>query len=164
MIIKEILNRRAVRSYKADPVPEEYITEIIKAGQFAPTAKNNRAVEFVVVREQKIKEEIFAICGQEFVKEANVLIIPASDTEKSVLPVQDLAVASENMFLQAAALNLGSVWKNLSPEWSEAIKKLLGIPERYKVVNIVPFGFPKENPAPHQEGDFDEKKIHKDKW
>lgn len=164
MITKEIKNRRSIRSYKADSVPEEYITEVIKAGQFAPTAKNNKAVEFVVVREQKTKEEIFAVCGQEFVKEAQVLIIPTSDTEKSVLPVQDLAVASENMFLQATALGLGSVWKNLSQEWSETVKKIIGIPERYKVINIIPLGFPQEPPAPHSDGDFDDKKIHREKW
>lgn len=166
MIIKEILNRRSVREYKNKAVPEKYITEIIKAGQFAPTARHNQAVEFIVVKNQKIKDEIFEIVGQEFVKTAQVLIIPVTDTAKTNCPVQDLSVASENMFLQATALGLGTVWKALKPEFNEEekIKKLLGIPTRYKTINIVPVGYPKEKPAPHTDKDFVEEKIHQEKW
>ncbi len=164
MIIKEILNRRSVREYKPEAIPREYIVEIIKAGQFAPTASNNRAVEFIVIKNQKTKDDIFEIVGQEFIKEAPVLIVPTIDTEKSVLPVQDLSVASENMFLQAAALKLGTVWKNIRPEWTEKIKKLLKIPEQYTIINIIPVGYPKETPEPHRDRDFVDKKIHKEKW
>ena len=164
MVIKEILNRRSIREYKKDEVPEEYIIEIIKAGQFAPTARHNQAVEFVVVENQEIKDKIFEIVGQEFVKEAKVLIIPASDTTKSDFAIQDLSVASENMFLQAAALGLGTVWKNLQAEKEDKIKNLLGIPEQYKAINIIPVGYPKEKLEPHTDKDFDEKKIHKERW
>lgn len=113
MVIKEILNRRSVRKYKFKAVSQEYIIEIIKAGQFAPTASNNQAIEFVVIEEQETKNNIFEIVGQEYVKEAPVLIIPVSDATKTNCPIQDLSVASENMFLQATALGLGTVWKGL---------------------------------------------------
>ncbi len=166
MILKEILNRRSVRKYKPDPVPQESIIEIIKAGQFAPTARNNKAVEFVVIKNQEMKERIFAIVGQEFVKEAKVLIIPATDGEKTNCPVQDLSVASENMFLQATALGLGTVWKALKAEFDQEtkIKEMLGIPERYRVINIIPVGFPAENPEPYSDKDFSLEKIHEEKW
>lgn len=134
MIIKEILNRRSAREYKPKAVSQEYIIEIIKAGQFAPTASNNRAVEFIVIEKQETKNNIFEIIGQEFVKEAPVLIVPVSNTAETNCPIQDLSVASENMFLQATALGLGTVWKNLQPEGSEKIKKILGIPEQYMVM------------------------------
>lgn len=168
MVIKEILNRRAVRNYKQDPIPQEYITEIIKAGQFAPTARNNRAVEFVVVREQETKNKIFdAMSGespQPFIKEAPVLIIPASDTSKSGLSIQDLSNASENMFLQARALGLGTVWKHLEEDWVRGVKKVLGIPEQYMIINIIPVGYPKEEMPPHTDADFSAERIHEEKW
>jgi len=164
MIIKEISNRRSVREYKPDDVTDELIIEIIKAGQFAPTAKNNQAVEFVVVRKQETKEKIFEIVGQEYVKQAPVLIIPVIDETKSILPVQDLSVASENMFLQAAALGLGTVWKNLRPEWEKGVKKLLAVPEQFRAVNIIPVGYPKNKIEPHTDADFNDKKIHREKW
>jgi nitroreductase len=166
MIIKEISNRRAVREYKPDLVSDKDIAEIIKAGQFAPTARNNKAVDFVVVKDQKIKEDIFAITGQEFVKNAPVLIIPVSDTTKTICSVQDLSVVSENMFLQAAALGLGTVWKNLKEELNEAekIKSILGIPSQYMPINIVPVGYPKNQPESHKDSEFDEKRIHLGLW
>jgi nitroreductase len=153
-----------VREYKPEAVSEEHIIEIIKAGQFSPTARHNQAVEFVVVENQKTKDNIFEIVGQEFVKEAPVLIVPVSDTTKSDFAIQDLSVASENMFLQATALGLGTVWKNLPTEKEDKIKDLLGIPEQYKVINIIPIGYPKERPEPHTDKDFDKKKIHKEQW
>jgi len=166
MIIKEILNRRSVREYEEKDVSEEDIIEIIKAGQFAPTASNNQAVEFIVLRDQQTKEKIFEIVGQEFIKEAAILIIPVSDTTQTNCPVQDLSVASENMFLQATALGLGTVWKALKEENAEEkkIKKLLGIPEQYMAINIIPVGYPKEKPIPHPDKDFKAKKIHHEKW
>jgi nitroreductase len=48
MIVKEILNRRATSEYKPDSVSDEQIIEIIKAWQFAPTARDNQAVEVVI--------------------------------------------------------------------------------------------------------------------
>jgi len=77
-----------------------------------------------------------------------------------------ISVASENMFLQATALGLGTVWKALKHEFAEAekIKKLLGIPEQYTVVNIIPVGYPEEKPKPYQDEDFDDKKIHQERW
>jgi nitroreductase len=164
MVIKEILNRRAVREFQNKEVPDELIKEVIKAGQFAPTGRNNKAVEFVVVKDLATKEKIFAICGQEFVRTAPVLIIPATDETKTGLPAQDLSVATENIFVQAAAFGLGTVWKNLQPDWAQSVKKLLQIPENFKIINLIPLGYPAKEPVPHYEEEFSEKKIHKEKW
>jgi len=164
MIIKEILNRRSVREYKSEAVPVKDILEIIKAGQFAPTGRDNRAIEFIIIQNQETKNSIFEIVGQDFVKEAPVLIIPVSDTTESILSVQDLSVASQNMFLQAAALGLGTIWKNLTSETSEKVKKLLGIPQQYMAINIIPIGYPKTKPQPHGDQDFSDQKIHQERW
>jgi nitroreductase len=164
MLIKEILNRRSVREYKPDDVPEELVQEIIWAGKAAPTARNNQAVEFVTIRDRAAKEKIFAIAGQDFLKEAKVLIIAAVDEEKSVMPTQDLSVATENMLLQASSLGLGSVWKNLQPDWAEAIKEILSIPSKFRIINIVPLGWPKEMPSPRTQEELSSAKVHKEKW
>ena len=161
MIIDEIRKRRSVREFKEKKVDDSIINEIIKAGQFAPTAMNNKAVEFIVVRDQKTKDELFKICGQDFVRKAPVLIVPATDTTKTSCPVKDLSVATENMFLQATALGLGTVWKNISNSSQEKeLKNLLGIPEKFKVINIIPVGYPKVKPSPHVDRDFSEQKLH----
>lgn len=166
MILKEILNRRSIREYKPEAVPDELILEVIKAGQFAPTAVNNRSVEFIVIKDQAIKDKLDEILEskQEYVKKAPVIIVPIVDTVASRLPIQDLAVASQNMFLQAAALGLGTVWKNVRPEPAPAIKKLLNIPEKFTLANIIPLGYPATAVEPHTDNDFSAAKIHYEKF
>ena len=164
MLIKEICSRRAVRSYKPNPVPEAMITEIIKAAQFAPTAHNNRSVEFIVIKDPKTKQALFKLLDQEFLTQAPVLLVPVIPVEKSVAAVQDLSLASQNIFLQAAGLGLGTVWKNIYKENLDPVRKLLGLPDKFLLVNIIPVGFPKELPPPHDDKDFDAKKIHREKW
>ncbi|MFH1575884.1 MAG: nitroreductase family protein [Candidatus Nealsonbacteria bacterium] len=164
MIIKEIVNRRSIREYKSEAVSDEFILEIIKAGQFAPTAKNNRAIEFIVVKNQEMKDKICAALGQEFVKKASVLIVPVIDPDKTPCPVQDLAAATENMLLQVVASGLGAVWKNVRPEPAVEIKSLLGIPENLFLNVMVPVGYPNEVKPVHAEADFDKSKIRYEKW
>jgi nitroreductase len=144
-------------------IADDVIREIIVAAQFAPTAHGTGAVEFIVITQQQTKDAIFAIVGQEYVKEAPVLIMPVA-TDQSMLPVQDLSVASQNIFLQATALGLGSVWKNLSPEWEVQVKSLLGIPENCRAINLIPIGVPDEKVAEHSDEKFTTEKIHDEKW
>jgi len=164
-MIKEIISRRSVRSYKSTPVKKEDIIEIIKAAQYSPSGRHSRAWEFVVVNNKKEKDEIYKLISQDFIKEAPVLIVSAVDTKKTNLGVQDLAIASENIFLQATQLGLGTVWKNLDAEWASKVKKTLNIPDHFLVINIIPLGYPKEDISPHNEKeDFENSKIHWGKW
>jgi nitroreductase len=168
MTIEAIKNRRSVREYKSDPVSDEDMAEIIKAAQFVPTGHGNAAVEFVVVRNQETKNRIHEATGademQIFVKTAPVLLIPITDTEKATLSTQDLSVASENIFLEAVSRGLGSVWKNVSPDQVPEIRKILGLPENFVLINVIPIGYPNEMPEAKSDSDFDSAKIHLEKW
>lgn len=164
MVIEAIKKRRSVREYKPDAVPDEDIKEIIKAAQFAPTAHGSKAVEFIVIRNQEMKEKIFDVVGQDYVKVAPVLIAAVVDLEKSELPVQDLSVAAGFMFLEATALGLGTVWKNLSSKWEKKVKNLLGVPQNFRIINLVPVGYPAEKLPAHSDGEFSENKIHEELW
>lgn len=164
MVIQPILKRRSVREYKTDFVPEEYLLEIIKAAQFAPTAHNNHAVEFLVVKDPELKNKLFEIVSQDFIKQAPVLLIPLVDKEKTVLPIQDLAIASAHIFLQATALGLGTVWKNLTAEWATGVRQILNIPDNYQMVNIIPIGYPFKELLAHTDNEYDPAKIHFEKF
>ena len=139
---------------------------IIKAARFAPSGFNKHAIEFVVVKDAETKQKIFEITEgkQELVKDAPVILVLACDTAKTQLAVQDLSVASENVFLQAAAFGLATVWKNLTPEWEAEIKNILGMPENFRAINIIPIGWPKEQLEPHSDGEMHDVIIHKEKW
>lgn len=165
MLIKEIIERRSIREYKTDPVADELIYEVIKAGQFAPSARNNRSLEFIIIKDQATKDKMSEILEnrQLYIKVAPVIIALVVDTTLSILPVQDLSVASENMLLQATRLGLGSVWKNVSIVQSEMIKKLLGVPSNFSLINLIPLGYADLLP-PHSEADYKVEKIHNERW
>lgn len=163
-VLEAILNRRSVREYSQKAVLDPAIEEVVKAAQFAPTAHDNRAVQFVVVRDKGTREKLFELLGsdQDFVRDAPALIAPV--TVDSPLAVQDLSVASQSIFIQAASLGLGTVWKNISPENAQKVKSILGIPAKLVLVNLIPIGYPKSRPEPHSDAGFDKKKIHFEKW
>jgi len=57
-IEKVIFDRRSVRNFKDDPVPEQLIRRIIEAGRFAPSAGNCQPWRFIVVTDKEILGEV----------------------------------------------------------------------------------------------------------
>lgn len=55
-----ILARRSVRKYRKEQVPAWMVRRILEAGRFAPSAGNGQPWRFIVIREQKIIDEITA--------------------------------------------------------------------------------------------------------
>lgn len=164
MIIKEIVKRRSIRNYKNDNVDDNKITETIKAAQFAPTGMNNRAIEYILIKDKKVKEDLFKIAGQDFLKEAPILIIPIINNDKSITPLQDISIASAFMMLQVTSLGLGTVWKHLQDKWIIEIKKILDIPVNYTLINILPVGYPQDELPYHSDSEFNTKAIHYERF
>ena len=55
-ILRVIQERRSVRKYKNDMVPDEVIIDIIDAARAAPSWANTQVCQYIVVKDQKIKE------------------------------------------------------------------------------------------------------------
>lgn len=163
-MLKEIANRRSIRKYAPKPVSDSDILDVIKAGQFAPSANNNQAVEFIIIKNQETKNKLYNVLGQEFVKEAPILIALLTDPRRTSCPIQDIAVASENMFLEATSFGLGTVWKAVSSELASEVKKILDIPLELMVINLIPLGYPEEKSQPHQESDYKPSRIHYEQY
>ena len=164
MILPAIQERRSVRDYEAKEVSEDSIREIVRAAQYAPTGMNNRAVEFVVVRDPKTKERISGMLEpqQPYVGTAPVLLLPV--TRKSIVDVHDLSIATAFIMLQAKVLGLGTVWKHVAENKKSEVAKFLGLPDGYTLVNVIPVGYPKMPLPAHTEKEFEEHKIHFEKW
>jgi len=59
---RTILERRSVRNFKDDPVPEPLIRRVLEAGRFAPSAGNNQPWRFVVVTDRDFINEMEEAC------------------------------------------------------------------------------------------------------
>jgi nitroreductase len=149
-VIKE---RKSVRKYKPDPIPDDVLHRILETGRIAPSAKNIQPWHFVVVKNPEIKEMVAEACrGQRFMAEAPVIICGCALEDiawgrmggyMSSFAV-DLAIAMEHMILAAANEGLGTCWIGAFVE--KDVKKILGIPDNVRVVALTPVGYPAEVP------------------
>jgi len=59
--LKLIKSRRSIRSFKTDPIPDEYVEKIIEAARWAPSGANSQPWEFVVIKDKIVKDRIVEI-------------------------------------------------------------------------------------------------------
>lgn len=57
-----VFNRRSVRNFKKEPVPEPLIRRVLEAGRYAPSAGNHQPWKFTVVTDQSFIEELETAC------------------------------------------------------------------------------------------------------
>ncbi len=55
---KTIMERRSIRRYKKDPLPDGMIQRILEAGRFAPSAGNYQPWKFIVINSREILDEM----------------------------------------------------------------------------------------------------------
>jgi len=152
-VFEAIKTRRSVRSYKDRDIEEEKLKKILEAARLAPSAKNLQQWKFVVVREREKRKKLAEAANrQDFIGEAPVVIAAVSLNPNNVMgcgvpsyPV-DLAIAVDHMTLQAVEEGLGTCWIGAFDQ--EKVKEILKVPEDYKVVVLLPLGYPADTPKP----------------
>jgi nitroreductase len=152
-ILPAIQQRRSVRAYTTQPVPEEHLQSVLEAARLAPSARNLQEWRFIVVRDSAIREQLaVAANGQAFVGQAPVVIVGCSvNTEyimrggQAAYPI-DLAIALDHMTLQAVAIGLGTCW--IGSFFEDEIRKILDIPAGVRVVCLLTLGYPADTPRP----------------
>jgi nitroreductase len=165
-----ILTRRSVRKYTDKPIDEATMEQLIRAGMYAPSARNARPWHFIAVRD---RETISAIeKGQPqlaMMKQAAAVIAvcgdPAAVTSKyKDYYIQDCTAATENILLAAHALGLGAVWCGChpKPDVKEIVSKALSIPPEIVPFSLIALGYPAETPKQPQR--WEKKKYHLEKW
>ncbi|HEQ60258.1 MAG TPA: nitroreductase family protein [Firmicutes bacterium] len=134
--------RRSVRSFKAEPVPEEVVREIVDAGRLAATARNVQPWEFVVVTDSALRQKLAGIMEYgKFIAEAPVCIVVLCQETKYYL--EDGCAATENLLLAAHALGLGACWvAGDKKPYADAVRQMVGAPEGYRLVASVALGKP----------------------
>jgi len=146
-----IKKRRSVRAYKAETVPEDKLKKALEAGRLAPSASNLQDWKFVVVKDaEKRKQLATAANEQSFVGEAPIIIVAISLNPERIMScgvpsyAMDLAIAVDHMTLAATDQGLGTCWIGAFSQ--KEVKRILNIPEQYKVVTLLPLGFPADEP------------------
>ena len=163
-VIKALVERRSVRSYKDTPIPNEILDEILKAGTYAPTGRNRQAPIIIAVTDKALRDRLSrinaSIMGTEsdpFYGAPTVLVVLC---DKSIPTyVYDGSLVMGNLLNAAHALGVAGCWIHRAketfemPEWKEWLKSI-GIEDEVEGIGNLILGYPAtEYPAPKPRAD-----------
>ncbi len=149
-----IRGRRSVRAFTDRPVPKSVLQELVELANWAPSAGNLQARDFIVVREPATRAALARAADQvELGSAAAVLVVSTNSSRigkygargRELFAVQDAAAATQNFLLAAHERGLGTVWMGSFDE--RAVREALGIPRESRPVALVAVGFPAEHPT-----------------
>jgi len=162
-MIDWILQRRSIRQFQNKDIPEDRVTDLLKAAMAAPTANNVQDWEFLVVRSPEQRKALAEahpygkMCAQ-----APVVIVVIGDPTMKYMD-QHCAAATQNILLAAASMGLGSVWLGMKdPERISGVTRVTGIPEGRLPVVMIPIGYPAEEKAPRTQ--YDPNKVWREQY
>ena len=146
-VMKAMEARRSVRSYLPDKVEQKKLDAVLEAVRLTPSRHNDQNIRVIVVRDSDLKKRIRQQAEtQPMVEEADVLLVfCATDRTDFVMPcgqygyVVDMSLATGFALLEAAEQGLDTCIICAFRE--EAVKELLDIPEKARVVSMVALGY-----------------------
>ncbi|MEM2987439.1 MAG: nitroreductase family protein [Candidatus Bathyarchaeia archaeon] len=142
-VFEAVQIRRSIRAYEPTSIPKNKLMRVLEAGRLAPSASNIQPWHFIVVTDAEKREKLAQAPFAKFLKEAPVVIVGCGDWKaSSKWFMVDVAIAMQNMVLTATSMGLGTCWVGSFDE--SQVRKLLKIPENYRVVALLAMGYPRE--------------------
>ncbi len=163
-----LLDRRSIRRYEREDIPQETIDFIYEAIRNTPTSYNGQQFSVIDVDDQAIKEQLYELTGQKQIKTCRRFLLFCADYNKiytlaaaksSEMPdfpmtadgvivgVVDATLAMMSALTAAEASGLGTCpigyARTAAPE---AIARILKLPQHVFVVCGLAIGIPREMP------------------
>ena len=150
--------RRSCRAYKPQQITEEELAAVLRAGMYAPSAKNLQSARIVVVQDAAARARLTrmnaAVMGSDkdpMYGAPTILLVVADAHNPNA--VADGSLVMGNLMNAAASLGLGSCWINrakeeLETEEGKALLKQWGLEGDYIGVGHCILGYPAEEPKP----------------
>ncbi len=172
-LYQALRDRRSIRKYKPDPVPEEKLTRILDAARMAPSWSNLQCWKFIIVRDPHRKKILAdSIPGtnpaaRAVGKTAPAVVVLCADPRASGnhdgkdYYLLDAGLAMQQLMLAAYAEGLGTCWI----AWFDEAKARAAcdIPAEYRVVALSPLGVPVNQPSTRLRKEISEI-VYKEEW
>src|SRR5690606_25172883 len=154
-VMSAIEARREITKFKPDPIPQDVLDTLIRSLYLSPSGNNLPSREYIVVEN---KETLRALTSttpyMPWLAEAAAGIVIVANPEESKFWLHDASIASGFVWLAAVSLGLGAAWGAVyhsedaeeSKRREDHARALLGVPESYRVLAILGFGYPDEVP------------------
>jgi len=167
--MKEIFNRKSIRTYEDRPVEKEKIEKLLRAAMQAPSAANQQPWEFIVVENKdNLKKLALTSPYAKPVEGSAVTFVLVANTEAFRVErawQQDMGASAENLLLEATHLGLGAVW--LGVETAEScvtyVREMFNLPENIKPFALISVGYPKDQKNEPVDR-YTEAKVHYENW
>ena len=160
-VYEVIMTRRSIRDYKEEPVCREQMAKILEAGIYAPSAMNMQPWAVRVVDNKEFIDGVTAIAVasnpkiaeqpgfRNFFRNAPTVAFIACP-EESYSGEYDCGLLSQNMMLSAWSMGIGSCcWGSVIPvmnmEEAKPYMERLQLPEGYKLLVGIAFGYPAQD-------------------
>jgi nitroreductase len=151
-----LLNRRSIRRYKEDQVPDELLDQVLTAGLYAPTGMNRQNIVMVAVRDKETRDQLSrmnaAVMGSDRdpFYGAPCVIVVLGDPE--IYPVvENGSLVLGNLMNGAYAVGLGSCWihrakQTFETEEGKALLRKWGLKENLVGIGNCILGYADESP------------------
>lgn len=171
-VMEALKGRRSIRRYKGQPVSDDLLRDVLEAACQAPSWANTQCWKFIVVHDPETKQRLANTLkslsptrenrAAQALRDAPVVLVACAElgkagfyyagelkgtpaTDKGDWFMFDVALALENLTLAAHALGLGTVHIGLFD--AAKVADILGVPRGVAVVEIMPLGYPAEEPV-----------------
>ena len=171
-MLEAIKTRRSIREFDLNKkVSYDDLLSLCKAASFAPSARNQKDKEYIIIDDEKVIEKLVDISkGSAILKNSNTVIaIVGKDPNSLTTPDMegvDLAAATENILLEATNMHLASCWVGVYPN-EERMKKgneILNIKDNKFLFSLIAIGYPLNDDIFHEIDKFDLNDIHHNKY
>ena len=163
-VIKQLFDRKSVRSFTDREIDEKIIEEILLSAAAAPTAGNQQLYTILRITDESLKASLAESCDhQPFIADGKLVLIFCADCLKwydafltsgceprkpgegdLMLAVCDALIAAQNAVVAAESYGIGSCYIGDIMENIEIHRETLSLPEYVFPVAMLVFGYPTE--------------------
>jgi len=104
-LLEVIQNRRSIRKFKPDEVPEEYIHQLIEAGRLAPSGTNLQPARYIVIKSEEARTKLKDCTPLPFVSAAPAIIACCVDPNSITPPGERMKELKEAQAFVDTPLN-----------------------------------------------------------
>ena len=162
-----------MRKFTGEELTQEEVVALMKAALMAPTSKRSNAWQFVVVDDKDLLKQLSQCKEQaaQFIADAALAVVVMADPLASDVWIEDAAIASIYVQLQAEDLGLGSCWVQVRERFTASgipandyVHDVLDIPLQLQVLSIIAIGHKGMERKPFDEARLQWEKIHLNKY
>jgi nitroreductase len=168
-----IKNRRSMRKFTDEELTQDEVVTLMKAALMSPSSKRSNSWQFVVVDDKEMLKEL-SHCKEQassFIADAALAIVVMADPLASDVWIEDAAIASIMIQLQAEDLGLGSCWVQVRERFTatgmpsdEFVHGILDIPLQLQILSVIAIGHKAMERKPFNEEHLQWEKIHINKF